>query len=371
MRQLLIVTVLLILYGSFYPWHFVASPGPLLLPVSFSDKRDLILNFWLYAPIGALAFWVFVGTGVLRWIIPFCLGLALSTFVELAQTFIPTRVSSLGDVLANSLGTLAGMFLAAWIGSVPEFSRWEVRRSPEAFLLACWVALLLFPLFPVHGPYSLMANVGAFQSSPFVWTDLVVWTIAWWLVWELIPGAFVRGRNWIVMGLLLLFLPVRLFLILRVLTKAEVAAGLLAPCVAYFARRLRLAPWTLLAAVVVALTLRGLTPFEFSAFATPFGWIPLGGLLNAPWQPAMLVLIGKVFWYGSALWALCRCGVGLGWSGGLLALSLLGIEMIQRFMPAHVPEITDPLLALACAAAFRVAFRTPVTIDVGQVPDLP
>ena len=361
MRQLLIVTVLLILYGSFYPWHFVVPPGPFWQPVSFSDKRDLILNFWIYAPVGALAFWVFARNGVLRWIIPLCLGLALSTLVELVQPFIPTRESSLGDLLMNSLGTLAGMFLAAWVGSVPEFSRWQVRRSPEAFLLACWAALLLFPLFPVHGPFGLMVNIRAFQASPFVWTDLVVWSIAWVVAWELIPGAFVRGRNWIVMGLLLLFLPARLFLILRVLTKAEVVAGLLALCLAFFVRRLRIAPWTLFAAVLVAVALRGLTPLEFSEFATPFGWIPLGGLLNAPWQPAVLILIGKVFWYGSALWALCRCGVGLGWSSALLAGFLLSIEMIQRYMPAHVPEITDPLLVLGCAAAFRVAFRTPVT----------
>src|SRR5450631_32368 len=123
MRQLLIITVLAILYGSFYPWHFAYIPGqPFLLPVSLSDKRDLILNFWLYAPVGALAFWVFARAGILRWIVPFCLGLALSTFVEVVQPFIPGRVSSQGDILANGFGTLAGMFLAAWAGSAPEFS---------------------------------------------------------------------------------------------------------------------------------------------------------------------------------------------------------------------------------------------------------
>ena len=359
MRRLLIVTILLILYGSFYPWHFAHLAGrPFLLPVSFSDKRDLLLNFWLYAPVGALAFWVFARAGALRWIIPFCLGLGLSTFVELLQPFAPGRVSSQGDILANALGTLGGMLLAAWAGSAPELSRWQIRRSPEAFLLAVWVALLLFPLVPVHGPTGFRANVGAFQQSPFLWTDLVVWTLAWLVVWELIPGAFVRGRDWVVRGLLLFLLPARLFLTLRVLTKAEVAAGLFALCAALLLPRMRAAPWLVVVAILVALALRGLTPLEFSAVATPFEWIPLGGLLLSTWQPAMLVLIGKIFWYGSAVWALSRCGVGLGWCGALLAVLLTAIEIVQRYMPAHVPEITDPLLALACAAAFHLAFRS-------------
>jgi hypothetical protein len=91
---------------------------------------------------------------------------------------------------------------------------------------------------------------------------------------------------------------------------------------------------------------------EFSASATPFSWIPLAASLTSQGQPAVLVLISKIFWYGSAVWALDRCGLGLAWSGALLAVLLASIEIIQSYMPAHVPDITDPLLALACAAAF-------------------
>jgi VanZ family protein len=356
MRQLLIVTVLIILYGSFYPWHFTYPPGPFLLPVSVSDQRDLLLNFWLYTPVGALAYWAFARGGILRWIVPFCLGLALSIFVELVQPFIPGRVSSLGDILANGLGTLAGTLLAAWAGAAPQLSRWQLRRSPEAFLLAVWVALLLFPLLPVRGPTALLINIRALQTSPFLWTDLAVWTIAWLVVWELLPGAFVRGGDWMVKGLLLLLLPARLFVILRVLTKAELAAGFLAVLLLLW--RPRIDPRAPVAAILVALALRGLMPWEFSSSPAPFEWIPLAGLFNATWQPALLILIGKIFWYGSAVWALSRLGLGLGWCGGLLAVLLAGIEVTQRFMPAHVPEITDPLLALACAAAFHFAFHT-------------
>jgi VanZ family protein len=359
MRQLLLVTVLVILYGSLYPWHFAYIPGrPFLLPISFDDKPDFALNIWLYAPVGAIAFWAFARTGIMRWIIPVCLGLALSTFVELVQFFIPFRVSSLGDILANGLGTLAGMLLAGWVGSAPSFSRWQLRRSPEALLLSCWAAFLCFPLLPVHESGGLMANVRAFQESSFLSSALAVWTIAWFVVWELIPGAFARDTFWIVVGSLLLLLPARLFLMLRVLTKAELAAGLLALCGPLFFRRRRILPWVLATAILAALAIRSLTPLEFSASATPFSWIPLGASLTSPSEPAMLVLISKVFWYGTAVWALDRCGLGLGWSGVILAVLLASIEIVQSHMPTHAPEITDPLMAFACAAAFWMVSRS-------------
>jgi len=366
MRRLLIFIVLAILYGSFYPWHFAYIPGNFfLIPIDFGDKRDLILNFWLYTPVGASAYWVFAPRGgALRWVLPVCIGFALSTFVELLQFFVVSRLSSQGDIFANTLGTIGGMLLAAVVGSAPELSRWRLRRSPEALLLGCWLAFLLFPFFPVHGPWPLMANVHKFEGSPFLWTDLVVFTIAWCVVWQLIPSTFVRDTYWVAVGFLLVLLPARFFLILRVLTKPELAAGLVALCIAPILRRWRIPPWVTAALVLIALMIRGLAPFEFSAFAAPFSWVPFSGLLNADWQTATLILITKLFWYAAAVWAMRRCGLGLGASGVAVAVLLAGIEIVQRHMPAHVPEITDPLLALGCAAVFRLVVQAPVELPV-------
>ncbi len=366
MRRLLILIVLAILYGSLYPWRFAYIPGNFfLVPIDFSDKKDLVLNFWLYTPVGASAYWVFARrAGALRWVLPVCVGFALSTFVELVQFFVVSRLSSKGDIFANTLGTVGGMLMAAAIGSAPELSRWRLRRSPEAIVLGCWLAFLVFPFFPVHGPWPLMANVRKFEVSPFVWTDLVVFTIAWCVVWQLIPSTFVRDTYWVAATFLLLLLPSRLFLILRILTKSEVAAGLAALCIAPILRRRRIPPWATAALVLTVLMIRGLTPFGFSAFATPFSWVPFSGFLNANWQAAALILITKLFWYAAAVWALHRCGLSVGASGVAVALLLAGIEIVQRHMPAHVPEITDPLLALGCAAVFRLILQSPVELPV-------
>ncbi len=96
MRRLLFFIVLVILYGSFYPWRFAYIPGNLfLVPINLSDKRDLILNLGINIAGGASAYWVFARrAGVLRWVLPVCVGFALSTFVELVQFFVVTRLSS-------------------------------------------------------------------------------------------------------------------------------------------------------------------------------------------------------------------------------------------------------------------------------------
>ncbi len=170
---------------------------------------------------------------------------------------------------------------------------------------------------------------------------------------------------WVAVGFLLLLLPARFFLTLRVLTKPEVAAGVVALCIAPLLRRRPVPPWASAALILMALMIRGLAPFEFSAFAAPFSWVPFSGLLNADWQSALLILITEIV-------LVCRrCvggaamrGFGLGCVGVAVAVVLAGIEIVQRHMPAHVPEITDPLLALGCAAVFRLVVQVPLELQV-------
>src|SRR5215470_13619972 len=97
-RRLLLLYVALIAYSSLYPWHFVHDPGhTLLLPVDLSDlrdfSRDFFVNFWIYVPMGALAYWSFRTGRLTRWIAPAGIGFAVSLTVELLQYYVPTRVS--------------------------------------------------------------------------------------------------------------------------------------------------------------------------------------------------------------------------------------------------------------------------------------
>jgi hypothetical protein len=111
-------------------------------------SADAVANLLLYAPLGAALFWN--GRIGLR-----AVGMAflLSACIELAQTFIPGRDPSLGDVTFNTLGAGAGQiaaFLAQrWL--VPGDSS-AARASLAAAALATAVlaltGVLLAPVFP-------------------------------------------------------------------------------------------------------------------------------------------------------------------------------------------------------------------------------
>jgi len=136
MRRILAGVILLILYGSFFPWRFSGVPvGPVLVWPRTLFSGDALLNFLLYLPVGACAYYVFSERRRMRFILPVILAFTLSLFVELTQVFIPSRTSELSDLLMNTLGGGCGMAAAALI---------PLRPAPEAYLLVCWAAHLLF-----------------------------------------------------------------------------------------------------------------------------------------------------------------------------------------------------------------------------------
>jgi glycopeptide antibiotics resistance protein len=363
MRRLLFVFILLILYASLYPWRFNATPlRPLLEPLEFGQFRDFILNVWLYVPLGAVGYWAFSNWGKLRFVAPVLLGFGLSLLVECVQVYVPSRVSAQNDLLANTVGGALGVLIACFLRHTPRAGRFGPRWNVEAFLLLSWLAYLTMPLFPVRG-FTARLNLREFLNGSMAWSEFPLWVAAWILVWELIPAVFPRGaeRAWILAAGLLL-LPARIQIITRTLTKSEVLGALLAVVLlSLSAIGLRLSPRVTAVLLLIAIGIRGLAPFEFTIGARPFAWIPFAGFLEGNWQAATIGIALKLYLYGSAVWAVQRCGLNWAWSGISTALFLLAIEILQRHLPAHFPEITDPLMALACAAGFAAGTSRELT----------
>jgi|GEM_PF-180305 len=280
MRRILIGVILLIVYGSLYPWQFVRVPiGAILAWPDAFDFGDVILNILVYVPLGACAFWAFPALRWMRFVLPILLGLVLSFSVELVQAFEPARSSELSDVLANTGGAAMGMFLAAAI---------PMRPSPELYLLACWAAHLLF-----------------FGAS------------AW---------------------------PV------------EIAGVLIVLSATMPERSLR---WrgTIAVLCYLALLYRGLAPFHFVSTPAPFNWRPFEAFIYDRREDAIRILLAKLFWYGAAVWVLQRLKIGWSAAGAVAASVLIAIEGAQRYIPQHVSEISDPLMAVLIAAFFAALPR--------------
>src|SRR5450830_558726 len=118
MLRLAFLFVLLIVYGSLYPfdqWAAAATP-----PFTFLlhwprrlDLANLVQNVLAYAPFGL--FLALARLRVQAWraaIVQVAAAAVLSTVMECLQQFEPARTASTADIAMNVLGALAGGVLA-------------------------------------------------------------------------------------------------------------------------------------------------------------------------------------------------------------------------------------------------------------------
>jgi len=155
----------LVVYASLFPfsgwrdqgtawWAFVTVPWP-----RYWTWFDLLTNVAGYVPLGFLLALAWMRSGRLKpaWLIlagsATLIG-ALSFAMEWLQQYLPSRVPSNVDWLANSCGGLAGAMLAwalersGWIARWSRFrARWFVPDAAGVLaLLALWPFALLFPV---------------------------------------------------------------------------------------------------------------------------------------------------------------------------------------------------------------------------------
>ena len=186
-RGALIIYVLVIIYASLNPFIGWRAPESFTL---FSWPRyitafDIVLNVLAYIPLGALvaAIWrQHVGRGAQpqlagwAWSIALAIGIALSGVLEVVQSMLPGRVSSLLDWLTNIGGTMLG---AVAVTSAPgravlarlNFWRYQVfapgsQTGWGLLLLALWGFAQLNPAIPFFEAGSVVSHAATDVRVP-------------------------------------------------------------------------------------------------------------------------------------------------------------------------------------------------------------
>lgn len=210
---------LFIIYGSLYPFHWQARPGALpwadllailLTAETESSRLDFSTNVLLTVPL-AFCLMIFLraktrlGAPVLSLaVLVFCLLLAIA--VEVLQLYVPGRVPSKFDVIAQGLGAVIGIALWAWRGEAlwrllfdwspfnQGQSRWEKLAS--LYLIGVFSYGLL-PLDLTLSPHDLLAKwkLGRIHILPFhalagptavllyqYLSIVLIWAVAAWLM---------------------------------------------------------------------------------------------------------------------------------------------------------------------------------------------
>jgi glycopeptide antibiotics resistance protein len=349
----LLVTAFIV-YGSLYPWQFRPAliPGnPLWILLHswyFALNRYFIqdtgVNLILYLPFGATCYlWLARRPAWLKLTAPLILALLLSCSMEMLQLYDAQRFCSMLDVVTNFTGAALGVAIA-WRFQHKVLSR--PRSAGPLMLLCCWLAALLFPFMPDLSPHHFLYKLSTFTSPPFSPLAFVNAFVMWLAAARLLEAVYPRALT----PLLLLELPARLLVSGLTLTWTDCLPAVAAMMIWLFWNpRARYRDATLGVLSLTSILLTGLSPFHFSPVAQGFSWVPFKALFSANWEVGSAIFFRKCFTYGSSIWLLSAAGFNLILTSAGVAILLAAIEVIQLWLPNHVSESTDPLLALILA----------------------
>jgi VanZ family protein len=359
--QLLIV-VALIVCGSLYPWHFAApSANPWLILMrswpqawTLASLRDASANIVVYVPLGALAFLAAARRHSTRAAAAAAIvtGLLLSLSMELLQTCVPGRTSSLFDVATNVTGASVGV-LAAWrfrsLGS-----RMRQPALPLVLMLVCWVWYHLTPFVPMFILSRMNFELTILLHPPSV-SLIEIWSFTAEWIAAAIAAQMLFGSlrlRWLPM-LLAFHLAVRPFFASRPLVFEE-ALGVILALILWkvLPEPVRSGPWLLISVIL----LRECAPFHAhgSAAKAAFSWVPFRAPLSANREYSIQYLSRFMFDYAAILWLWWRRGMPYEKSGAILAGALAGLAVMQRYLPGDAITMTDPVLVLLAALMFRL-----------------
>jgi VanZ family protein len=361
--RILLIVILLVAYGSLYPFDFHSQDlpaSPLWILVNSwpphmdrSTWVDVILNVLLYIPVGLF------GSLSLGKSWSILLAAMLSAGIEMLQLFDVSRTCSVLDLVSNTAGGAAGVWLAQAYGKgVTRLlgdarARASLRPSPALLLLGSWIGYEIFPLIPFLRLSPIRMKVFALlHPAPFSLLQASSSAFEWLAVARLLREVRLGAGT---LPLLMLLIPGKLFLASRSFTWPELA-GAIAAWIFWNSRLFEDEKGTRLLAWFGAavLLLRGLAPFHWQSAPGPFSWKPFAGFFEAAKDSAVLVFFEKTFLYGTAVWLFSQCGYSIV-AAALGVAGMLGvIELAQTHLPGRTAEITDPLYTLLLAAILRM-----------------
>jgi VanZ family protein len=362
-RKILVGLIVLVCYLCLFPWEAKqGAGGPWFLwhwPQGRSGVADVFLNILLFVPIGICAPFGFRGRW--RFVFAILLGCGLSFFVEYLQGWLPSRVSSVSDLMSNTLGTMLGVGLTAWISHWGHHEISLLRgiriRYPILMLMAFFVAGQCFPFVPNYRLPHLRRALEAltdFSGEPFlVLLNLTIYSAIGLLLRTVVtpePPAWIR---WLAP---VSFLAMRPLFASAPMGGLELAGALAGVGVGTLAGGdwLRRCLFVLYPAV---LTMDQVRPFTFLSEAQPFGWLPFLPLYSLPPMVVVRYLAEKLFFYGTAIAILAQWPLTLPIAAAMVTIVLGLTEGLQVYLPGRTPESTDPVLALAAWAILAAGLR--------------
>jgi VanZ family protein len=376
MSVLLVAVIVLIAYGSLYPFNFKpdAIDGGVVealrqLSWARAGRSDRVSNVLLYLPLGFCLF-LWLNLRLNRFVallLATMLGTLVSLMIEVAQVYLSIRVPSLRDLALNGCGSALGAAGGlAWrtlggLMHLPTRPEKSARDPGAALLIGLWMLWRFAPFVPQLDLARLKAALRPLISPQFDLVAVFIYLTCWLVVNQAIAALVSRPRR--LEALLIVIAAVligRLVVANQAFVPAELLALLLLLPMVVIMHRLRPQPRRagLILAVAAVLIIDGLAPFDFTPPGSGFDWWPFRGWLELGLPDAVQsmdweLVFGKLFLFGALLWVIRDWGASTRFALVVVVATATVIEVLQMWLPAQSASITDPLLALALGSLFR------------------
>jgi VanZ family protein len=375
--------IVLIVYGSLYPFHF--KPGSMGLSFvqaldqlswARANRGDRLSNVLLYLPLGfCLYLSVHRRFGRrLSALVAIFLGALLSLSMEFSQVYVSVRVPSLMDLSLNTTGTVLGVAAGLGWGAIAGWMHLPSRQdqppgdATAILLLGLWLAWRLAPFIPHFDFAKLKAAVRPLLQPQIDITATFVYLAYWMIVSEAVAKLVSKANT--LEALLVLIATVlagRLIVANQTFVPDELLALVLLLPVLVLLMRLPPQPKrvTMMLILIAAFAIERLAPFQLSAATTLEFWpgalTMLDTLLHDTTHALAAIdivsLFGSLFVFGALAWSIREVGVSMAVAAIAMVLLVFVMEGLRRWLGGQSASLTDPLLAVLVGVAFGYVHR--------------
>ena len=374
---LFITVAVALIYGTLFPLSGWQMPVESIWAqfVTKNDRigfGDFVTNLIVYIPFG-FAFAMMLSkrsSGLLRIIAATGAGFLFSLSLEVCQGLLPGRVSSLYDLLLNTIGAALGAVAA--LSLTPNNSLGRIVHKLRVdyvkpgvlpslgIVIAClWMSAHLVPFVPSLDIGNLKQGLKPFVllfsgDRPFSLRSGTEYLCASFVIALVLreacrrrPGRFIR-----IVLFILAVIGLKVLIVGRQLTPEALIGTAIGLGLAHLGRnrsrrRMRM---TAMGALILLICIQGLAvdPARVAAVGR-FNWIPFRGhfvnniigmadLIAGAWPYCALVFLAWASRWTSKVTLI----------GGLLGITALsfGLEWRQQFLPGRLADITDVIIPL-------------------------
>lgn len=377
---LLLGVVLLIMYGSLYPFHFKSNvvDGNFWhalgqLSWARAGRGDRISNVLLYLPLGFCLFLSLNRRSGRRasLLLATLLGSLLSLTMEIAQIYVSVRVPSFMDLSLNAAGSLIGAATGLAWGTIVGWMHFPSRAERPAgdpaalVLVGLWLAWRMAPFVPHFDLGKLKSALRPLFDPQFDATLTFMYLAYWLIVSEALTALVSKPHT--LEALLVLIASVlvgRLIVANQTFVASELLALVILLPLLVVIMRLTPQPRRLLLVLMllIAFAIDRLGPFQFTAHASSVDLWPLGARLgnwsfthpgDAFASIDMVAVFGRLFLFGALVWALCEAGLAMTTAAVTLVALVMVTEIARLWLIGGTASLTPPLLAILVGATFR------------------